>query len=506
MMIPKILHFVWKDEAIPAEFRHYHESWRRHHPDWEVKVWTDQQSESFIAAHHPDLMALYQSYPQAICRADIIRYLVLEYFGGVYADLDVECLRPIDPLLAPDAVVLGVEPPSHSQQQAGGVARIVCNAWMASPPGHPFWQHLRAMLKVAGSEANPRDATGPYLLTKAIDSYQSSASIRVLDAVYLYPFDKEDCWSGRVFNQKYFLEKTREAYAVHHWSGSWFRRPALHKGLVLDEVGVIISSPPGPDKTAKIRGLRSWQSTNPLVSCVMVSWGKLMPARFAIECFLAQTYENRELVIVCDQPQTELGRYVEQLNNPSIRYVGIAYQQFTLGILRNIAISLCHGEYVCQWDDDDLSDPMRIHVSLSALLLSGAVACFLSSWVMWWPRKKSLSHPRVRPWEGSMLARRDVIPIYPSLAKSEDTFVLSGIVQRHTVVLVDCPRLYIYVVTGFNTWDQEHFAGMVSNADYVVLLQDYDRALEQLNQRVPIHDYQAALLERQRDKHDTAPD
>ncbi len=497
-MIRKILHFVWKDESIPAEFRYYHASWRRHHPDWEVKIWTDQRSEAFVSEHYPDLMALYRSYPQDISRADVIRYLVLEHFGGVYADLDFECLRPVDPLLSTDVVVVGVEPTPHPQRSADEMTRTVCNAWIASPQGHPFWEHLRSLLTVAGSDPDPLHATGSQLLTKAVDSYQPATSLRVLESVYLYPFDKDDCRSGRIFNLQYYLEKTRDSYAVHHWNGSWFRAQALHKDLVLDEVGVFVSKPP-PDSGMKamISGIKSWRSNNPLVSCVMVSRGRTMPARFAIECFLAQTYENRELIIVCDQTEAELAQYVEQLNNPKIRYIALADNQFTLGVLRNIAISQCRGEYVCQWDDDDLSDPMRIHVSLCALQSSGAAACFLSSWVMWWPQRNTLFQPRVRPWEGSMLAHRDVIPIYPSLAKAEDTFILRGVVQRHTVVLVNCPRLYIYAVTGFNTWEQEHFADNLSKSDYVVSSQDYDRALDQLNIRMPIRDYQAALLARQ---------
>ncbi|KAJ3896091.1 hypothetical protein GG344DRAFT_72572 [Lentinula edodes] len=38
-------------------------------------------------------------YKYAIQRADAIRYFVLHHYGGVYLDLDVGCLRPLDPLL-----------------------------------------------------------------------------------------------------------------------------------------------------------------------------------------------------------------------------------------------------------------------------------------------------------------------------------------------------------------------------------------------------------------------
>jgi len=42
-MIPRILHQTWKNEAVPAEFSNYVESWRRFHPGWDFKLWTDAE-------------------------------------------------------------------------------------------------------------------------------------------------------------------------------------------------------------------------------------------------------------------------------------------------------------------------------------------------------------------------------------------------------------------------------------------------------------------------------
>ena len=45
-----------------------------------------------------------------IARVDLGRYLILARLGGVYADLDCECLRPIDSLIHRQQFVIGVEP------------------------------------------------------------------------------------------------------------------------------------------------------------------------------------------------------------------------------------------------------------------------------------------------------------------------------------------------------------------------------------------------------------
>lgn len=43
----------------------------------------------------PDLLELYNSYPHNVMRADLLRYLILWYYGGYYADMDVFPARTI---------------------------------------------------------------------------------------------------------------------------------------------------------------------------------------------------------------------------------------------------------------------------------------------------------------------------------------------------------------------------------------------------------------------------
>jgi hypothetical protein len=96
----------------------------------------------------------------------------------------------------------------------------------------------------------------------------------------------------------------------------------------------------------------------PFVSCLMVSRGNDFPAQLAIQCYRNQTYMNRELVIVCAQPNSPLSRYVATLGDPTIRY--IESPPLPLGQLRNVAVDAARGSLVCTWDDDDLCHSRRL--------------------------------------------------------------------------------------------------------------------------------------------------
>jgi mannosyltransferase OCH1-like enzyme len=67
------------------------------------------------------------------------RYVLLHRFGGVYADLDMECLRPLQPLLERHglqwggrggllhgSVFIGAEPHEHARRQSRRNL-LICN-------------------------------------------------------------------------------------------------------------------------------------------------------------------------------------------------------------------------------------------------------------------------------------------------------------------------------------------------------------------------------------------
>ncbi len=82
MIVPKIIHQLWKDETIPERYRALSESWRKHHPGWEYRLWTDSDIRRFVASEYPSFLPIFDAYKKPICRADAGRYLILRSLGG----------------------------------------------------------------------------------------------------------------------------------------------------------------------------------------------------------------------------------------------------------------------------------------------------------------------------------------------------------------------------------------------------------------------------------------
>lgn len=107
----------------------------------------------------------------------------------------------------------------------------------------------------------------------------------------------------------------------------------------------------------------------PNVSCICVTFNRYDRLRTAIDAFLKQTYEPKQLVIVDDSTDA-MPIEVNQLlaaNKRSIKYVRLAKRR-TIGYKRNKAISSSTGDVVSIWDDDDIHFPSRLDVQVRTLV------------------------------------------------------------------------------------------------------------------------------------------
>lgn len=167
VLIPKIVHQSWKNDTVPAPYDEWQPSWADQ-PDWEYMLWTDEDNDRLVKKHYPWFLPTYERLPIKIMKVDAVRAMYLHKMGGVYADLDMYRLRPLEPILAGRQVVLGTLSDDMTFEHN------VPNAWMASVPGHPFWlfclNHITTQLNSGrmGAEA----VTGPIMLRDAVRLYR----------------------------------------------------------------------------------------------------------------------------------------------------------------------------------------------------------------------------------------------------------------------------------------------------------------------------------------------
>lgn len=105
------------------------------------------------------------------------------------------------------------------------------------------------------------------------------------------------------------------------------------------------------------------------VSCVCPSGDRPTYLQQAVDCFLSQTYENSELLIIDDGMVP-----MPKVMHPRIRhlYLPRANPRLITGMKRNVMNALAQGEIIIHWDDDDYSCPTRVVEQVAFLESSGA--------------------------------------------------------------------------------------------------------------------------------------
>ena len=93
-MIKKI-HQIWIQgskhyEETQKEYYKISQSWSKIYPDFEYKLWSEEDFMPLMEKYSVDLPKSYHDAPNFACKADIARYVILYYEGGLYVDTDFE--------------------------------------------------------------------------------------------------------------------------------------------------------------------------------------------------------------------------------------------------------------------------------------------------------------------------------------------------------------------------------------------------------------------------------
>jgi hypothetical protein len=195
-VIPRRFHWVWLGgEPLPDQFREWIDGWGRLHPGWERRVWSDENKPT-LRNEDWFLGATVQSQ-----RADILSYELVHMFGGVYLDVDMECLKCIEPLLGGVAAFAAEQEPG--ELGAGIFGAVPDHAWLADVIER-LPVSMREHLSILRS-------AGPGHLTAV--TRESHPEVTIFPKEYFYPYQAhEPSRAGGPFPG---------SYAVHRWHGSW---------------------------------------------------------------------------------------------------------------------------------------------------------------------------------------------------------------------------------------------------------------------------------------------
>ncbi len=207
-VIPKIIHGIWfSGEPLPELYERCLASWKKYAPDYEIKIWD-------LESYRADNCLFFE---QAIAHknwsfaSDYARADILYRYGGIYMDLDVEMLRPIDDLLYNDAYM-----------SFESLDRIECGSGMGAKPGHPIMREIcasyesRPYLRADGTWDT---STCPVRYTEVIEKHglKKNGGFQFVEDITIYPFEM---LTGKSFDTG-IIYSTGSNYTLHHHNGSW---------------------------------------------------------------------------------------------------------------------------------------------------------------------------------------------------------------------------------------------------------------------------------------------
>ena len=219
-MIPKMIHYCWFGGNPLTELAEKCiESWRKHFPDYQIVEWNENNFDINCCTY---VRQAYEAKKWAFV-SDYARFKILYESGGIYFDIDVEVIKPFDPILEKGGF-MGCETAQSTVAPGLGIA---------SPPRLDIIKEIlddyeaSEFLKPDGSCDLTTIVERTTNLFKKHGLVETSQIQKIAD-IYIYPmeyFCPIDIETGK-------LHITDNTYSIHRYDGSWIT-PANRRNTII---------------------------------------------------------------------------------------------------------------------------------------------------------------------------------------------------------------------------------------------------------------------------------
>lgn len=211
--IPRLIHHIWLGSPVPERYQFFIATWQGWE-GWTHQLWTDEEVKH-LQLHN---QCFYDQAETWVEKADILRYELLNLFGGIYVDIDMLCLNPGFFHFAHQfySFYIGIEPLEYGPMSC-------CNALIAATPQHPMLKAFIHSLQTSIQQLPNHSAverTGPKFISKIIASeFHLLKDGMIFPPTFFYPIQRGDLGELLISDKERFLHP--ETMALHFWEGNW---------------------------------------------------------------------------------------------------------------------------------------------------------------------------------------------------------------------------------------------------------------------------------------------
>lgn len=227
--IPKIIHYCWFGRnPLPPLAEKCIASWRKYLPDYEIKEWNE---DNFDVCMTPYTSEAYYMRKYAFV-SDFARFWVLYNYGGIYFDVDVEVIKPIDDILA-KGPFMGLEKLYNGAEYKGCKALPAAGLGMAVYPRMEILKNMMQyyygahFISLKGKISYKTVVLIVTDILLANGAVIDAENISMCEGIYLYPeeyFNPKELATGKIT----ITDNTR---SIHHFAGTWVDKSKKKRGL-----------------------------------------------------------------------------------------------------------------------------------------------------------------------------------------------------------------------------------------------------------------------------------
>tara|TARA_Y100000739_G_C20612806_1_gene469739 strand:+ start:4984 stop:5853 length:870 start_codon:yes stop_codon:yes gene_type:complete len=212
LLIPKKIHQIWLGHnKLPRKYIKWMKSWKKYNIGWEYKLWDEQNIKELNSKN----FNIYSKEINPGYRSDIVRYIILKKYGGIYIDTDFECLKSIPENLLHYKFVSSIVFDNKPQ---------IANGMMMSAPNFILLDNILNSINEKDYKNNIKkiiEDSGPAKLTKEYFSIiqKIEGETLILPSNYFYPYPNFLIKSK--INR--YTEIENETIGLHHWEMSWMK-------------------------------------------------------------------------------------------------------------------------------------------------------------------------------------------------------------------------------------------------------------------------------------------
>ena len=217
--IPKLIHYMARTKDLTWEESRLVKRAHRMMPDWQFRLWDNQEQLQLVRDHFPQYAARHEAIPFGVARTDVVKYLLMSVFGGFYVDTDYKFFRPLDDFVLAPKAVLASEGADPQKGPRDPTYLGLGSAMLGSQPGYPFWARLIHHIFEHGSPEKLTssediiEVTGPEVMTRFYMAHADQFSdMLILDKNRFFPdLRRMGTWTSA----------TPDTYGAHLYWGSW---------------------------------------------------------------------------------------------------------------------------------------------------------------------------------------------------------------------------------------------------------------------------------------------